>query len=274
MVKRTKSIGVFDSGFGGLSILKDIVKAMPQYRYLYLGDTARAPYGNRSAKTIYTFSKQAVDFLFTKDCDLIIFACNTASAEALRKIQQEYLPKKYPGKRVLGVIVPTLEAVAEMKGVTRVGVLGTEATVHSNTFPRELKKFAPTVKIFQQAAPLLVPLVESGTHATDAARLVVEGYLRPLLKKNLQAIVLGCTHYGHLGKLIQAIVGDKVLVVSEGPIVARKLKAYFVRHPDIEGQLSRQGGRIFYSTKSGKRFDALARLFFGKPIVSKKVTLK
>jgi glutamate racemase len=273
-MKRTKAIGIFDSGFGGLSILKDIVKALPQYRYVYLGDTARAPYGSRSSKTIYGFSKQAVDFLFKKECDLIIFACNTASAEALRKIQQQYLPKKYSGKRVLGVIVPTLEAVAEMKGVRRIGVLGTEATVHSNTFPTELKKFAPTLKMFQQAAPLLVPMVESGQHASEAARLIVEGYLRPLLKKNLQAIVLGCTHYGHVGKLIQAIAGDKVRVVSEGPIVAKKLKEYLVRHPEIEKKLSRRGGRVFYSTGSGKRFNKLGRVFFGTRVVSRKGVMK
>ncbi|HEX8993969.1 MAG TPA: glutamate racemase [Candidatus Paceibacterota bacterium] len=273
--RRTKSIGVFDSGFGGLAILKEVVKQLPEYNYVYLGDNARAPYGARSMEVVYEFTKQAVDFLFAQGCDLVVLACNTASAEALRKIQQDYLPKKYGShKRVLGVIVPAIEETIVQTETKRVGVIATEGTVSSRAFSRELSKAHPGIEVFEQACPLLVPLVEAGEHRSDIADLVLAQYLKPLLKKRIDTLVLGCTHYGHLETKIKKIVTSDVSVISEGKIVAKKLKDYLKRHPEIEGALSRKSKLAFYSTDIGERFDMLGTIFFGKPIVSKKAELR
>ncbi len=274
MKKRTKSIGVFDSGFGGISILKDIEKLMPEYRYVYLGDTARTPYGTRSPEAVYLFTRQAVDFLFAHGCDLIIVACNTASAEALRKIQQTYLPKKYPGKRVLGVIVPALEEATEVTKNKRVGVIGTEGAVKSGTFVREMRSRDASIKVFQQAAPLLVPLVEAGEHQSEAARLLLAQYLRAFRGKNIDTLILGCTHYGFFKTEIEKILGKKVAILSEGPIVARKLKEYLARHPDIEQTVSTKKGTTFFTTDLSDQFQKLGSLFFGERIVPKRAELE
>ncbi|MEY4747056.1 MAG: hypothetical protein RLZZ416_105 [Candidatus Parcubacteria bacterium] len=271
---RVKAIGMFDSGFGGLSVLREVVKVLPQYDYMYLGDNARTPYGTRSSDLVYEFTKQAVDFLFSRRCDLVILACNTASADALRKIQQEYLPKKYPRKRVLGVIVPALEEAIEATKNNRVGVLATEGTVVSKTFPREMKLRAPKIRVFQQAAPLLVPLVEAGERKTPAAKPILENYIRPLLKKNIDTLILGCTHYGHLEKEIKRIVGKKIRLVSEGPVVARKLNLYLERHPEIESRLTRGKRRTFYTTDLSERFKRLGAVFFGTAIRPQKITFR
>ena len=272
--KRAKAIGVFDSGFGGLAILKEIVKALPKNHYVYLGDNARSPYGARSMETVYRFSTQAVDFLFAHDCELIIFACNTASADALRKIQQEYLPKKYPGKHTLGVIVPALEEAVERTKNNRIGVLATEGSVASGAFPRELHKMNSEIKTFQQAAPLLVPLIEAGEHRSKAAQLILQSYLVPLLRKNIDTLILGCTHYGHLEHKIKRMVGKRVEVISEGSVVARKLADYLKRHPEIESRLSHRPKVDFYSTDLSERFQKLGALFFGKPIRVQKIELE
>jgi glutamate racemase len=259
-------IGIFDSGFGGLSILKAIQKELPQYRYIYLGDTHRSPYGNRSAKEILTFSKQAVDFLFNEGCELVIFACNTASAEALRTIQQSYLHTKHgKEKRLLGVIVPTAEHVAE-KGGKKIGILATTGTVRSGTFPREIKKLLTDAKVFQSAAPLLVPLVEDGKHNSKEVFKLLEQYLKPLLAKDIDVLILGCTHYEHLEPAVRRITGKKVFVISQGTVVAKKFKDYLTRHPDIESKLSRRRGVKFYSTDKNGSFKRHSRLFFGRTI--------
>ena len=271
---RNKAIGVFDSGFGGLSILKEIVKKLPHYRYVYLGDNARTPYGTRSSAIVYQFTKQAVRFLFSKNCDIVILACNSASAEALRNIQQDYLPKKYPSKRVLGVIIPALEEATAVTKNKRIGVLATEGTVASDTFARELRTRDPKIRIFQQAAPLLVPLVEAGEHRTRAARLILRRYLVPLLGNSIDTLILGCTHYGHLEKEIQHIVGKKVRVISEGPVVAWKLNEYLSRHPEIESRLSRDRQLTFYTTDMSERFKKLGALFFGRKISPRKTELE
>ena len=263
---RSKAVGVFDSGFGGLAILKEIQKKLPQYNYVYLGDTARTPYGTRSRETVYEFTKQAVDFLFAHNCGLIIFACNTASAEALRKIQKEYLPKHYPGKRVLGVIVPALEEAERHTKNHRIGVIATEGTVASNAFVSEFKKRDPQARIFQQACPLLVPLVEAGEHKTPVAKLIHRKYLDAFHNKNIDTLILGCTHYGHLEKEISTMMGKRVKVISEGPVVAEKLKEYLVQHQEIESTLARNKKTIFYSTDLGDRFKKLGKLFFGRSV--------
>ena len=272
--RRTQSIGVFDSGFGGLSVLKEIVKALPEYDYVYLGDNARAPYGSRSKEVVYEFTKQAVDFLFTHGCDLVVLACNTASAEALRKIQREYLPKKYgPHKRVLGVIVPAIEETVVRTTNGRVGVIATQGTVRSGAFSRELNKASPGIQVFEEACPLLAPLVEAGEHRSKTADLMLARYLTPLLRKHIDTLVLGCTHYGHLEGKIRKIVGKNIAIISEGKIVAKKLQQYLVRHSELEGALARRSKLKFYSTDIGERFDDLGTIFFGAPVVSKKAKL-
>ena len=266
-------IGVFDSGFGGLAILKEIVKKMPDYNYIYLGDTARTPYGTRSQETVYKFTEQAVDFLFKKGCWLIILACNTASAEALRAIQRNYLPRKYPNKRVLGVIIPVSEKASVKTIGNKIGVIATNGTVKSNAFKRELQKLNPKIKVSQQAAPLLVSLVEAGEQNSKATSLILENYLRPLVKNKIDTLILGCTHYDVLEKKIKKIVGKNVSVITEGKIVAGKLKDYLEKHPEIETKIGKNSKRIFYTTDLTDNFSVLGSKFFGKKINSKKIKL-
>jgi len=269
---KNNSIGVFDSGFGGLEILREIVKELPQYNYIYLGDTARVPYGNRSQEQIYDFTKQAVDFLFKRGCHLIILACNTVSSEALSKIQQEYLPEHYPEKKVLGVVVPAVEAAEETKN-NRIGVMATHGTIDSNAFERELKKFNPQTKVFQQVCPLLVPAIERGKQDSESTRTLLENYLNPLLEKKIDVLILGCTHYGLLENQIREIVGNEIKIISEGKIVAGKLKDYLERHSEIENVLTKNSEIEFLTTGLSDKFRTLGTIFFGKPINPQKVSL-
>ena len=265
-------IGVFDSGFGGLTILRGIVKELPEYSYIYLGDNARAPYGNRSKELIYEFTKQAVDFLFTKGCELIILACNTASSEALRKIQQEYLPTKYPNKNVLGVLIPAAEYALNVTRNNKVGVIATEGTVNSGTFVRELKKLSPKIKVVQQACPLLVPIVESGAVDSKATKLVLEEYLEPLKEQKIDTLILGCTHYGLLEKQIRGVLGSNVEVISEETCVPPKLRDYLARHKEIVEKLKSSGSVKFYSTDPTDKFITLGSEFYGEKIDVDKLT--
>lgn len=274
MEKRTKSIGVFDSGFGGLTILRGLVRALPEYSYIYLGDTARTPYGSRSQDVIYEFTKQAVDFLFEKNCDLIILACNTASSEALRRIQQEYLPKNYPGKNVLGVIIPAAEIAAHKTQNKRVGVIATEQTVNSKAFIRELHKLDPTIQVFQNACPLLVPLIETGEHESTITDLTLKKYLAPLEKKKIDTLILGCTHYGILERKIKKIAGKNITLISETAVIGKKLRDYLKRHPAREQVLRKNQGRTFYTTDLTEKFQRLGSQFFGKKIHPKKAALE
>ena len=266
-------IGVFDSGFGGLEILREITKKIPTCDYLYLGDTARAPYGTRSQKVIYDFTQQAVNYLFEQGCPLVILACNTASSEALRKLQQEYLPKNYPRRRVLGVLIPAAQEAAKKTKNYRVGVLATEGTVSSKAFVKELKKINPKVKVFQQAASLLVPIVESGEHESKMADLALRKYLKPLLRSGIDTLILGCTHYGILADRVKKIAGSEINLIVEGKIVARKLENYLSRHPEIRRKISRGGQIRFLTTDQGQKFEALAGLFFGQPVTPTRVIL-
>ncbi|MCX6791206.1 MAG: glutamate racemase [Candidatus Gribaldobacteria bacterium] len=266
-------IGVFDSGFGGLEILKQVVKCLPQYDYVYLGDTARTPYGSRSQEVILKFTQQAVDFLFQQGCHLVILACNTASAEALCKIQQGYLPKYYPQRRVLGVIIPAVEKAVEVSQTGRIGVVGTEGTITSLAFEREILKLNPKIKVFQKACPLLVPIVENGESKSAIANLAIKNYLKPLLLKKIDTLILGCTHYGFLEKKIKKIVGSQITIISEGKVVADKLKDYLLRHPEIEQQIKKTGQRQFFTTDLNDKFQKLGSLFFGQPIKPQKIEL-
>ncbi len=272
-MKRTKKIGVFDSGFGGLDILRGMVRELPEYDYVYLGDTARAPYGGRSREVIYEFTRAAVDFLFAQGCDLIILACNTASAEALRKIQQQYLPKKYPQKRVLGVLIPAVEEAVAQSRTKRVGVMATDRTVESKAFPRELRKFDRKLKVFQKACPLLVPFVETGAHRSEAGRLVLREYLRPLLAKKVDTLILGCTHYGILAKEIRKIIGRDINIICESLVVPKKLRDYLRRHPEMEKRLTKRGKVVCYTTDLTWKFQVFGSKFFGKRLYPKKISL-
>jgi len=271
MESKKYSIGVFDSGFGGLQILRYIAKALPQYNYIYLGDTARTPYGSRSGEVVFKFTRQAVDFLFKQNCWLIILACNTASSEALRQIQQEYLPSHFKDRRVLGVIIPAAQAAAQ-KTKGRVGVMATEGSVRSGTFIREIKKLNPKIKVFQQACPLLVPIVEAGEEDSPAAELILKKYLALLLKKNIDTLILGCTHYGVLEQKIKKLTGEKINIINEGSIVAQKLQDYLARHPEIEQKLNKNSKTKFYTTDLTDKFKTLGGKFFGRKIVAKKVS--
>jgi len=273
-------IGVFDSGFGGLTIFKDIEKKLPNYDYIYLGDNARAPYGNHSQAVIYQYTKEAVDYLFSQGCSLIILACNTASAEALRKIQQEYLPKKYPGKNVLGVIRPLVEAASSLTNRKVVGVMGTRSTVESGAYIRELKaqdlphqgKVGKKITVVQEACPLLVPLIEESMEKTPAAKMILKKYVRPLKSHNPDVVILGCTHYGWMQKDIQKYFGTKIKVLDSGKITADKLAQYLAKHPEYNHARTK-GKRIFLTTDNPERFDQAAKKFLGRTIKSKKINL-
>ena len=227
----SKSIGIFDSGFGGITILREIVKKLPQYNYIYLGDSSRAPYGSCSQNTIYQFCKQAVDFLFKKNCQLIIFACNTASAKALRKIQQEYLfknPKyqKDKTKRILGVIIPTSEIAAKTTKNNKIGVMATKSTVLSRAFNKEIKKINNKIQVLEIACPLLVPIIEAGEHDRRIINIILEKYLKSLVNSNIDTLILGCTHYSVLEAKVRNILPSNIQILSEPKIVAQKLKEY------------------------------------------------
>lgn len=269
----SKSIGVFDSGFGGITILKQIKKTLPEYNYIYLGDTARNPYGSRSQNLIYQFSQEAADFLFSKNCELIIFACNTASAQALRKIQQEYLPKHHPKKKVLGVIIPAVEIATTETKNNKIGIIGTEWTILSQVFKTELKKLNPKIKVFSRACPLLVPIIESGEAKSKLADLTLKKYLKPLIKAGIDTLILGCTHYGILENKIKKILPKKIKILSEGRIVAEKLDDYLKRHPEIKNKLGKNKKINFYTTDLTKNFEKLGTQFWEEEIKVKKIEL-
>ncbi len=268
-------IGVFDSGFGGLTVLKEMVQQMPEYDYLYLGDNARAPYGNRSFDTVYEYTLEAVDFLFNQGCELVILACNTASAKALRSIQQKYLPEKYPNKRVLGVIRPTTELVGKLSNTGHVGILGTLGTVQSESYVVEIAKFSPHTMVSQQACPMWVPIIENNLMDTSGAAFFIKDNLKELLSKDaaIDTIVLGCTHYPLLTALIQKELPENIQLVSQGGIVANSLKDYLYRHPEISEKLSKNGQRKFLTTDDPIKFNEMGSLFFAGSIQSNHCSL-
>lgn len=267
-------IGVFDSGFGGLHILRSITKSLPEYDFIYLGDTARTPYGTRSKDVIYEFTLQCIKFLFRQGCKLVIVACNTASSDALRRIQQELLVGPNRNKRVLGVLIPAAESAVEMTRNDRVGIIATEGTVASGSFKREIGKLNRSVRVYQRACPLLVPLVESGEETSEAAHLILQTYLEPFIKKtDIDTLVLGCTHYGILERSIKRVVGPNIRLVSEARIVPNKLREYLLKHPEIERRLGRNGSVRFFSTDLSQRFEQLGSRFFGSKISVEKTVL-
>ena len=252
-------IGVFDSGLGGLLILKAIHKKLPQYDYTYLGDTKRLPYGNRSRATVYEWTKQAVEYLFKHNCKLIILACNTASVQTLRRLQQEYLPRRYPGRRILGVVVPTLETAIEAGG-KRVGIIGTKVTVQSKVYQKELSKRSRTLKIVPKPTPLLVPIIEETN--TKLLKPALQHYLKPLLAQNINSLILACTHYAKLKYPIRAIAGKKIKVISQDEIIPAKLSNYLQRHSEINSALSQHATIELLVTELNPLYIKLAARWF------------
>jgi glutamate racemase len=259
-------IGVFDSGFGGLTVLQSFLKALPRHDFTYLGDNARTPYGNKSLGVIYEYTRQAVDFLFRGGSKLIILACNTASSKALRRIQQEWLPLHYPDRRVLGVVIPLAEAAVEASRSRRVGVIGTRATIESKVFEQELHKLEPSLDVYAQSCPLLVPLVEENWVGKPETTMILKKYLRSLKSKKIDTLILGCTHYPFLKKDIVRIMGKNCSVLDAPGIVADKLIDYLRRHPEMEESLSKTGGRTFYTTDDARKFQRFGEEFLGRKI--------
>lgn len=262
------SIGVFDSGYGGLTVLRSLARALPAYDFIYLGDNARAPYGTRSYETVYKYTKSCVDWFFQKGCPLVILACNTASAKALRTIQQQDLHQYGSEKRVLGVIRPTAEIIGNYSQSGHIGILATPGTVASNSYLLEIEKFFPAVKVSQQSCPLWVPLIENNEHLTPGARFFINDCVQKLLLQDdkIDTILLGCTHYPIIEKEIRGALPSSVRVVSQGDIVANSLQDYLLRHPEMDNQLDKSGTLSFFTTDEPADFMAHAPLFFGREI--------
>lgn len=256
--------------------MKEIVKQLPEYDYIYLGDNARAPYGPRSFETVYRYTLQCVQWFFKQNCPLVILACNTASAKALRTIQQNDLAKIDSAKRVLGVIRPTTEVIGNYSDSKQVGILATSGTVISESYPIEIAKFFPDVKVYQQACPMWVPLIENNEHKTKGADYFVKEYIHDLLKQSplIDTILLACTHYPLLIDKIKEYSPADMKILSQGEIVATSLKDYLHRHPEIEQRISRGGEQNFYTTDSKADFDNHAALFYGTGVSSKHVDLE
>lgn len=263
--KTDNLIGVFDSGLGGLTVFKYFLQELPNYNYIYLGDNARLPYGEKSAQTIYEYTREAVDFLFKKGCNLIIIACNTASAQALRRLQQEYLPQNYPDRRILGVIRPLAEFLA-ISQRRHIGVIGTKATINSHAYQLELHKINPQLKIEEQSAPLLVPLIEEGWAKKPETKMILKKYLRPLKMKQIDALILGCTHYPFLYREIKKIMGRRIFVPNPGEIVAGSLKKYLNKHTELNISPASKTTINYYLTDEPESFKKLAEEFLGQKI--------
>ncbi|SKB54483.1 glutamate racemase [Sphingobacterium nematocida] len=258
-------IGIFDSGYGGLTVFKEIQKQLPQYDYIYLGDNARVPYGTRSFEAVYEFTKECVFKLFDLGCNLVILACNTASAKALRTIQQHDLP---PGKKVLGVIRPTTEVVDQYTKTNKVGILATQGTVLSESYKIEIHKFHPEIEVFQHACPFWVPLVENNEIYSEGADYFVQKDIDTILSlsKGIDTLVLACTHYPLLLPIIEKYIPKGITVLSQGELVAKSLADYLVRHPEVEQSCSKGSQLTFYTTDSAQDFEQKATIFFGQEI--------
>lgn len=268
-------IGVFDSGFGGLTIYRALRDRLPAYDYVYLGDNARTPYGHRSFETVYRFTAEAVRFLFAQDCALILIACNTASAKALRTVQQQVLPALHPDRRVLGIIRPSVEALGALPEARSVALWATAGTVQSMSYALELRKLRPDLRLVQVACPLLVPLVENGELDGPGLDHFLRKYWGETARNAgpIDALLLGCTHYPLIVAAIRRVVPPAVRVLAQGEIVAPSLADYLLRHPEIETRLSRGGTTRFLTTDQSADFDHLAELFLGQAVGSERVDL-
>lgn len=269
-------IGVFDSGYGGLTILSQMRERMPEYDFLYLGDNARTPYGTRSFEVVYEFTSQAVKTLFDMGCQLVILACNTASAKALRTIQQIDLPKIDPRKRVLGIIRPTVEYLGDITATRHVGILATSGTIKSQSYPLEIKKLFPDITVSGEACPMWVPLVENGEAQSEGTDYFVRRHIDNLLAKDekIDTIILGCTHYPILYDKIRHHTPEHIQVITQGEYVGRSLMNYLERHPEMDALCTKQGTCRFLTTESVEIFRQYATIFFDSDINVKSVALK
>lgn len=270
-------IGIFDSGYGGLTVFRSIAAQLPQYDYLYLGDNARAPYGNRSFETVYEYTRQCVEWFFEQGCPLVILACNTASAKALRNIQQIDLPAIAPDKRVLGVIRPTAEVVGKYTQTKKVGVLGTRGTVSSGSYPKEIGNFYPEIAVFQHACPLWVPFIENGDDQDEGIDYYIRHDLEQLFaqSKEIDTVLLACTHYPLLENRIRKFLPDPgIRLLGQGELVAESLTDYLRRHPEMETRISKGGTRRFFTTDSAADFEEHATRFFGETVQAEHVHLE
>lgn len=268
-------IGVFDSGYGGLSVLSELQKKLPDYDYLYLGDNARAPYGSRSFDVIYEYTWEAVQYLFDEGCSLVILACNTASAKALRSIQQKQLPLLQSTKRVLGVIRPSTEALEKSTGSKHVGILGTEGTVKSGSYLIELGKMSPELVVTQQACPMWVPLIENNTFDSPGGTYFLQKDLVSLLEQDpkIDTILLACTHYPLIKKRLEELLPDSIQVIAQGELVADSLADYMLRHPEIDSLCSKSGKSRYLTTENATDFSEKASTFLGEEIVAEHIRL-
>lgn len=273
--KMSAPIGIFDSGYGGLTILSQIRSLMPQYDYIYLGDNARTPYGTRSFEVVYEFTRQAVEKLFDMGCRLVVLACNTASAKALRSVQQNDLARFGSDRRVLGIIRPTVESIGGITRSRHIGVLATEGTILSASYPIEINKLFPDIQVSGQACPLWVPLVENGEAHSPGADYFVRKYITQLLERDplIDTIILGCTHYPLLIEKIRAFTPAGITIVCQGDYVAASLQDYLYRHPEMESHCSKNGSCRFYTTESEEKFMSSASLFLRYPVEVHRVTL-
>ena len=270
-------IGIFDSGYGGLTVFRSIANLLPDYDYIYLGDNARAPYGNRSFNTIHQYTWECVQMLFDMGCPLVVLACNTASAKALRTIQQRDLLNEEPYKRVLGVIRPTAEVIGSYSRTKEIGVLGTKGTIQSGSYLIEINNFFPDVKVHQQACPIWVPLVENGEHDKPGADYFVKKYLDQVLAQSdkIDTLLLACTHYPLLMPKMQEYLPAGIKVVPQGDIVASSLQDYLQRHPEMQQRLSKGRVQQFFTTSDDTMdFDHHASIFFGEEVKSEYIPLK
>lgn len=268
-------IGIFDSGYGGLTVLKEIINRLPEYDYLYLGDNARSPYGTRSFETVYHYTLECVQWLFKQHCPLVILACNTASAKALRTIQQNDLERIAPGNKVLGVIRPTAEVIGAHSTSKHIGILATAGTVLSDSYVIEIEKFFPELLVSQEACPMWVPLIENNEHTKPGADFFVQQHINNLLQKDdqIDTLLLACTHYPLLNDKIKQYLPPNVQCLAQGEIVAGSLANYLHRHPETETRCLKNGHLQFFTTDDVTDFNNHARTFFGKEIESKHVDL-
>jgi glutamate racemase len=264
--KSSSTIGIFDSGLGGLTVLKKLLVQLPDYNYLYLGDNARVPYGNKTQALIFEYTRQAVDYLFRHGCQLVIIACNTASSQALRRLQQTWLPQNYPDRKILGVIKPLAEAAAKHEPDKRIGIIGTEATIRSGAYEREIKAINPRLKIISQSAPLLVPLIEEGWTDQPETIKILNAYLKPLTEKKIDTLILACTHYPFLQNKIKKNIGAKIWVPDTGELIALSLKDYLNRHKELKIIKTKHPALKFLTTDNPDRFIKLGGKFLGRVI--------
>ena len=269
-------IGVFDSGYGGLTILDKIREVLPEYDYIYLGDNARAPYGTRSFEVVYEFTRQAVNKLFDMGCHLVILACNTASAKALRSIQMNDLPGIDPARRVLGVIRPTVECVGEISKNQHIGVLATAGTIKSESYPLEIHKLFPEIQVSGTACPMWVSLVENNESQDEGADYFIRKYIDQLLSKDPQidTVILGCTHFPILLPKIRQYIPEHISVIAQGEYVAESLKDYLNRHPEMDAKCTKNGNCQFYTTEAEEKFSESASTFLKQQISVKHITLE